>query len=107
WSLLAAAASRRRRVRAEQELERSRKLQEAVIHSGSHAIFSTDNEGRLILFNLAAERMFGFKAGEVLGRKAAEALQGIHDRDQIERRRKRLEARLGRPVRGFELFVME
>jgi PAS domain S-box-containing protein len=104
-SLRIAARSRRRRVSAERDLRESHHLLEAMIHSGSHAIFSTDMAGKILLFNPAAEAMLGFSASDVIGKNAARVLNGIHDRAQIERRRLRLEKRLGRSVRGMELFL--
>jgi PAS domain S-box-containing protein len=105
-SLRLAARSRRRRLRAEKDLRESNQLLQATIHSGSHAIFSTDLDGKILLFNSAAERMLGYSAKELIGQQAGVALRGIHDRDQLERRRKRFEKRLGHPVRGMDLFLI-
>ncbi len=105
-ALLSSRRQRRRRLAAEKETRQNHKLLEAVIHSGSHAIFTTDLAGNVVLFNQAAESMFGLKAAEVVGRPARVALRGIHDRAQVERRRKRLEARMGFPVRGLDLFLI-
>jgi PAS domain S-box-containing protein len=106
FSLLLASRNRHRRLAAESSLRESHNLLQATIHSGSHAIFSTDLDGTILLFNAAAERMLGIHAMDVIGKKASVVLRDIHDRDQIERRRKRLEARLGRPVQGMEIFTV-
>lgn len=39
----------------------------AIIASASDAVISTDREGRIVLFNPAAERIFGYAAARVLG----------------------------------------
>ena len=105
-ALWSSAKQRRRRLIAENDARQNHKLLEAVIHSGSHAIFTTNLAGEVVLFNPAAESMFGLRARDVVGRPAAVALRGIHDRAQIERRRKRLEDRMGFSVRGLDLFLI-
>lgn len=43
-------------------------LVEAIVEHSPQAIVAIDQTGSICLFNAAAERMFGWKAGEVLGR---------------------------------------
>jgi len=45
-----------------------------MVHSVRDAIMTIDSSGQLILFNVAAERMFGLKADEVLGKAIDEVL---------------------------------
>ena len=40
---------------------------EALLHSASDAIIATDREGRIVLWNPGAERIFGFTAEETAG----------------------------------------
>lgn len=43
-------------------------LGEALLNSGSDAIIATDREGLITFWNPGAERIFGFTAGEAVGR---------------------------------------
>ncbi|MEI6428659.1 MAG: PAS domain S-box protein [Pseudanabaena sp. ELA607] len=52
---------------AEAELQRTHDLLQAVIHSAPVAIDILSPEGKVLLWNRAAEGMFGWKAEEVLG----------------------------------------
>jgi two-component system, cell cycle sensor histidine kinase and response regulator CckA len=56
------------RKRAEQALRESELALQAVIRATPLAIETVDTEGRLIMWNPAAEAMFGWRADEVLGR---------------------------------------
>lgn len=52
---------------AEKALGESRRRLDAVVQSAMDAIITVDQEQRIILFNPAAERMFGCPADEVVG----------------------------------------
>ncbi|MBY0439880.1 MAG: PAS domain S-box protein, partial [Burkholderiales bacterium] len=56
-----------REVRAQAALRDSEARMLAIIRSASDGIVSTDGEGRVSLFNPAAERMFGLGAASMLG----------------------------------------
>lgn len=43
-------------------------LSAAILHQSADAIIYADREGNIQLWNAAAERIFGFKAAEVLGK---------------------------------------
>lgn len=49
-------------------LRESREQFRAVAETANDAIVSADSAGRIVYFNRAAERIFGFPAGEALGR---------------------------------------
>lgn len=49
-------------------------LNDWIIRSMTSGLISLDGLGRIILFNPAAEEIFGMKAGEVIGRKITDAL---------------------------------
>jgi PAS domain S-box-containing protein len=55
------------RKRAEQSLKESRARFEGIIESAMDAIITIDEAQRVILFNTAAERMFGYSAADALG----------------------------------------
>ena len=56
----------------------------ALIHSMGEGVLLLDREGRIQLFNLAFERLFGVK-DEILGRRVLEALRS-HELDELVRR---------------------
>ncbi len=61
------AENRRERRRAEEALQASEARLAGIIESAMDAIVTVDNEQHIILFNAAAERMFGCSAAEALG----------------------------------------
>ncbi len=70
-SLLASVADRLAeamgRMRAEDELRRGQAFQEALIRASPIPLFSVDRDGRVLMWNPAAERVFGWSAEEVCG----------------------------------------
>lgn len=88
-----------------QELWQINNLQRAIFDSTDYSIISTDNNGIIQTFNVAAERMLGYSAAEVIG-KATPSL--IHGRQEIIDRAAVLSVKLGREITpGFEVFVVE
>ena len=78
-------------------------FQQAVLNSANFSIISTDVDGVIRLFNVGAERMLGFSAAEVVGRKT---LAILHDLGEIRARASALAVELGKPVEaGFEALV--
>jgi two-component system cell cycle sensor histidine kinase/response regulator CckA len=61
------AENRRERRRAEEALQTSEARLSGIIESAMDAIVTVDNEQHIVLFNAAAERMFGCSAAEALG----------------------------------------
>lgn len=60
-------ASERERVRAEEALRESESRLSAIIESAMDAIMTVDAAQQIMLFNPAAEQLFGYPAEEVLG----------------------------------------
>jgi len=56
-------------------LERRERFQRALLDAAPTAIVAVDDQGRYTLFNRAAERLFGYDAGEFIGRPAPSPLQ--------------------------------
>jgi PAS domain S-box-containing protein len=54
-------------LRAQVELREGEQRLEAIVRSAMDAIITTDSEQRVVLFNAAAERMFGVPAQDALG----------------------------------------
>jgi C4-dicarboxylate-specific signal transduction histidine kinase len=77
--------------------------QAAVLNGANHAMISTNVDGVISTFNKAAERMTGFSADELIGKKTPEV---FHDLEEVTARAKHLFTELGRPVQiGFETFI--
>jgi PAS domain S-box-containing protein len=62
------------RTRAEQAVRASEARKAAMLEASLDAIVSMDHRGRVVEFNAAAERMFGYSAGEAIGREMAELI---------------------------------
>lgn len=91
------------RRRSEQERTRVSALLQAVLDSASEiSVIATDTQGLITLFNRGAERMLGYSAEEMVGRRTPECL---HVKEEVIRRGAELEAELGEPVSGFRSFV--
>jgi signal transduction histidine kinase len=61
----------------QRRLDRDRNLLQAVIDAVSDPILLTDTEGRMLIANSAAERLFAAKEGESEGRQRAVALNNM------------------------------
>jgi PAS domain S-box-containing protein len=62
------------RKRAEQERRRSEARKTAILDSALDCIVTIDHEGCITEFNPAAERTFGYRRDEVVGRQLAEVI---------------------------------
>ncbi|MCJ7581043.1 MAG: response regulator, partial [Candidatus Aminicenantes bacterium] len=56
------------RKNAENELEKRQNYLESVLHNTPNAIVSTDSNGLIVEWNPGAEKMFGYKKDEVIGK---------------------------------------
>ena len=63
-----------RRKRAESQLRASEGLKAAMLEAALDAVITIDQDGRLLEFNPAAERIFGYARAEVLGQPMADLL---------------------------------
>jgi PAS domain S-box-containing protein len=77
------------RKRAETELRESEARNAAVLHAALDCIVSIDSHGKIIEFNPAAERAFGYAREEVVGKDVAEIIIPAAMRDSHHRGMKR------------------
>jgi PAS domain S-box-containing protein len=105
------------RNKAEEEIRRSANWLERLIETTQDAVVSIDRQARIVLFNPAAERIFGYMQAEIQGQKVnvlmAEPYAAEHD-SYIERYERTGEARaIGRirtvtaKRKNGELFPIE
>ncbi|MDD5627809.1 MAG: PAS domain S-box protein [Elusimicrobia bacterium] len=88
---------------AEDALAHAHAQLQGVLDGASQiSIIATDTQGLITLFNKGSERLLGYAAGEVVGKKTPAA---IHLESEVATRARELGAELGRPIRGFDVFV--
>ncbi|WP_298232963.1 PAS domain S-box protein [uncultured Azohydromonas sp.] len=69
------------RLERERELQRSEARLRATVEAAFDCVVGMDGEGRIVEFNAAAERSFGHRRENVLGRTLAEVLLPEHHRE--------------------------
>jgi len=85
------------------ELRESNSRLESVLNAANRvSIVATDAKGMITLFNPGAEKMLGYAAEEVVGKRTPES---FHVREEVARRGEELTAEFGHPVTGFGVFV--
>ena len=78
-------------------------LQNAILTSANFSIIATDERGVIQLFNVGAERMLGYLAGEVVDRITP---SDIHDPHEVQARAAALTLELGTKIApGFEALA--
>ncbi len=93
-------AERRKALR--EQVEINTRLNAILDASTQSGIVATDPGGLITIFNAGAERMFGYKAAELVGRTTPLIL---HDPDELAARCLDAAAETGKPARGFETVV--
>lgn len=85
------------------ELSHSNTLLNSVLDSATEiSIIATDTEGTVTVFNRGAERMLGYRAGELVGQSSPMV---FHDAEEVSARAQALSEQLGRPITGFQTFI--
>jgi signal transduction histidine kinase/ActR/RegA family two-component response regulator len=80
-------------------------LQRAIFNSANFSSIATDAKGVIQIFNVGAERMLGYAAGEVMNRITP---ADISDPQEVIARAKALSLELGTPITpGFEALVFK
>ncbi|WP_346319239.1 PAS domain S-box protein [Chitinophaga sp. YIM B06452] len=88
---------------AQLEVANSRKLLQEVLQSASEvSMIATDTSGTITLFNNGAERMLGYTADEMIGKKSAAV---VHDAEELEERARELSRETGKEIKGMRAFV--
>ncbi len=80
----------------------NRSYQDLLAAASGISIVATDPAGVITLFNRGAERMLGFAANDLVGKKTP-AL--FHTPGEVEARGRELSETLGFPVTGFKVFT--
>jgi PAS domain S-box-containing protein len=84
------------------ELGASQARLQAVLNAATKtSIISCDLQGLITVFNSGAERMLGYTAEEMVGKKTPAI---FHLESEMIQREQELTAELGRPVQGFDVF---
>src|SRR5687767_13782003 len=90
---------------AEDALLKAGALQRAIFNSATFSSIATDAKGVIQIFNVGAERMFGYTAEEVVNKTTPATL---HDSDEIIARAKALSIEYATPIApGFEALVFK
>jgi PAS domain S-box-containing protein len=75
----------------QEELEKARNLNLAVIESSRDMIITEDNNGKISLFNKAAEREFGYKREEVIGKRSHILFRDMNEYSRVREMLKKQE----------------
>lgn len=70
---------------AEDNLQESEERKAAIFESALDALITIDHEGRIVEWNPAAERIFGYSSQEAIGRELAELVIPLQSRDAHRR----------------------
>lgn len=93
------------RKRAEAELLKAGALQQAIFNSANFSSIATDAKGVIQIFNVGAERMLGYLAGEVMNKITPADLS---DAEELVARASALSLELGVKIEpGFEALVFK
>jgi len=101
----AGAANAITEVQREQTLLKTGALQTAILNSANFSSIATDERGVIQIFNVGAERMLGYTAGEVVNRITP---ADVSDPQELVARALALSKELGTPIApGFEALVFK
>ncbi|HEX9160899.1 MAG TPA: EAL domain-containing protein [Thermoanaerobaculia bacterium] len=92
------------RKRAEHFLASTSAQRKAVLEAATRvSIIATDAQGVITVFNSGAERMLGYGAEEMIGRRS---LLALHVSEELEQHAAELSAEFKRPITGFDVLVL-
>ena len=91
------------RVQAEETLYNTTALRQAILDSANFSIISTDETGKIKIFNKGAERMLGYNAKELVD---IEFTSILHDPEELIKRADELSKEMGKTLKpSFDVFV--
>jgi PAS domain S-box-containing protein len=76
--------------------------EQVLLEQALSSIIVTDARGQITLFNPVAEKLLGYKAGEVIG---TAVMSVFHDAAEVKTRVRQASAKLGRPLQPGEVFL--
>lgn len=92
----------RRRNAVQSSLNKTSAIQKAILDSAAFALIAVDTEGKVTLFNPAAEKLLGYTSEEVLGK----SISTFHMESEITEMSQELSERFGVTVKpDFETFT--
>ncbi|MBD2504380.1 PAS domain S-box protein [Anabaena azotica] len=91
-----------KRKQTQTELLAVTRLQQAILTSIDYAIISTDSQGIIQTFNLAAQKMLGYTADEVIGKLTADT---FYDPEELKQRSDELMREMSRDMTLRDLFI--
>ncbi|MHC5740392.1 MAG: PAS domain S-box protein [Nostoc sp.] len=80
------------------------RLKQAILASIDYAIISTNSEGIIQTFNLAAQKMLGYTANEVIGKLTPNT---FHDPEELKQRTDALSQEMGREIPFGDLSMVK
>ena len=88
---------------AEQQLAAANAQRKAVLDAATGvSIIATDAEGIITVFNSGAERMLGYSAADVIGRRS---VTDLHRPEELEEHANRLQSEFGLRLSGFDILA--
>jgi diguanylate cyclase (GGDEF)-like protein/PAS domain S-box-containing protein len=92
------------RKHAEENLASSNAQRKAVLDAATRvSIIASDPDGTITVFNAGAERMLGYTADEMIGKRT---LLDLHDPSELEEHATGLEHEFHRAIGGFDILAM-
>jgi len=87
-------------MRAEEDVRRNEALKTAILNSAFDAVIAIDHQGRVLEFNPAAERMFGYERDQAIGQEMDSLIIPPRLRDRHRRGLERFSATGEGPILG-------
>ena len=92
------------RKKAEEFLTTTSAQRKAVLEASTRvAIIATDDRGVITVFNSGAERMLGYEAEEMIGKRS---LLDLHIAEEVAQHAITLSEELKRPIKGFDALAL-